>query len=49
MRYLNISTTDKIQAIQKLNEMLEYSREHNKRKQDDKKSFKEILHKIQSE
>ena len=48
MSRINISTTDRIQAIQKLNEMLEYGREQNKQKNNDKESFEEILHKVQN-
>ena len=48
MDYVNISTTDRIQAIQKLNEMLEYSREQNKQKKNNKESFEEILHRVQN-
>ena len=48
MNYININTIDRIQAIQKLNEMLGYNREQNKQKKNNKESFEEILHKIQS-
>ena len=48
MNYIKINTIDRIQAIQKLNNMLEYNREQNKQKKNNKESFEEILRKIQS-
>ena len=48
MDNININSTYRIQAIQKINEMLEYHREQNKQEKNNKESFEEILHKIQS-
>lgn len=48
MSYISISVIDRIQAIQKLNNILEYSREQNKQKNNNKESFKEILHKVKN-
>ena len=45
MDNININSTYRIQAIQKINEMLEYHREQNKQKKN-KESFEEILHKF---